>query len=236
MDERIDPREALYALTLNRKIIKKIRKDLVRNEDSDPRFADFAIEKIEPEITGLDTLFPPVFKRYVFCYQGGEVFDMTDKVFPKTKVIFKAKGPQIKKIAISGDFNEWDKKDYLLVNNNGIWEKTILLGPGKYLYKFIVNNDKEVINPNSEYSINDPEKGRCSVLAIINPALPVGLLPSGNDAYDKRVIETKEKLLVNSEDASLHKELFLLYRQRGFYKEAAIECQVMEEIIKKGSN
>ncbi len=236
IDERIDPRQALYALTLNKKIIGKTRKDLVRNEDADSGFVDFTIEKIESEITGLDTLFPPIFKRYVFCYQGKEVFDLTDKVFPKTKVIFKVKGQRIKKIAVSGDFNEWDKKDYLWVNKNGIWEKTILLSPGKYLYKFIVNRDEEIINPNSEYSINDPERGRCSALVIINPALPVGLLPSGNDAYDKRVIETKEKLLINSEDAPLHKELSLLYRQKGFNKESTLEYRAMEEIIKRGPN
>lgn len=235
IDERIDPHQALYALTLNKKI-EKTRKDLVRNEDADCGFVDFTIEKIEPEISGLDTLFPPVFKRYVFCYQGKEVFDLTDKVFPKTKVVFKAKGQQIKNIAISGDFNEWGKNDYFSVNNNGVWEKTILLRPGKYLYKFIVNNDKEIIDPNSEYSINDPKKGKCSILAIINPALPVGLLPSGNDAYDKRVIETKEKLIINSEDALLHKELSLLYRQKGFNKESALEYQAMEEIIKRGPN
>lgn len=235
-DERIDPREGLYALTLNRKIKKKIRKELTISGDSDSDLVDFAIEKIGPAITGLDTLFPPAFKRYVFCYQGKEVFDLTDKVFPETKVIFRVKGPRIKNIAISGDFNQWDKKDYFLVNNNGVWEKTILLSPGKYLYKFIINGGKEISNPNSEYSIDDPKKGSCSILAIINPALPIGLLPSGNDAYDKKVIESKERLLINSEDALLHKKLFLLYRQRGFYKEAAIECQVMEEIIKKGSN
>lgn len=236
MDERIDPREGLYALTLNRKIKKEIRKDLARSEDSDSRLVDFTIEKIEPGIAGLDTLFPAAFKRYVFCYQDGEVFDMTDKVFPKTKVIFKTKGPQIKSIAISGDFNEWDKKDYFLINNSGIWEKTIVLSPGKYLYKFIINNDKEIINHNSEYSVNDPEKGRCSILAIINPALPIGLLPSGDNVYDKRAIETKQKLLINSEDASLHKELALLYRQRGFYKESILEYQAMKEIIDRGHN
>lgn len=235
IDERIAPREGLYALTLNRKISKKIRKDLARKEDPGSGFADFTIKKIEPEIMGVDTLFPSKFVRHVFCYQKNKVFDLTDKVFPKTKVIFRVKIPQIKNIAVSGDFNEWSKKDYLSTNNEGVWEKTFLLSPGKYLYKFIINNKQEAINPDFEYSISDPEKGRCSILAIANHALPIGLLSGSDDVYDKKVTEIREKLLINPGDAALHEELSLLYRQRGFYKESALEYQIMKEIIDKGA-
>ena len=43
-------------------------------------------------------------------------------------------------VAVSGDFNGWDPKKHRLKNEGqGVWKRTMMLPPGKYEYKFVVD-------------------------------------------------------------------------------------------------
>ncbi len=232
VDNPIEISEAIYALTLNKTADNPLKNKQLSFGIPKYQMFDILVNRIYPWAIGLDTVFKHAYDRYVFCYQDGKVIDLTSRVFPKSKVIFRVKGKKIKRISIAGDFNGWNRQDCLLSNKENVWEKKLLLSPGKYLYKFIVDGDKEVISSRTEYSVNDPSKGVCSVLVISNNALPIGLLPSGDDSYDAQVIKIKEGILMNPDDAFLHKELSGLYAQKGFIKEASLEYSAAQGLIK----
>jgi cyclomaltodextrinase len=58
---------------------------------------------------------------------------------------------KVKKVLVTGSFNNWSKeKDQLLDKRNGVYELTLPLDPGNYIYKYIVDG-KEIADPaNSE--------------------------------------------------------------------------------------
>ena len=74
----------------------------------------------------------------------------TVKSEAKSKVISTAKNqfvfpaPEAQKVSLVGDFNNWDtlanpmKKD-----KNGIWKVTVNLKPGRYEYRFLVDEKWE---------------------------------------------------------------------------------------------
>ena len=69
----------------------------------------------------------------------------------KRRVIFSLEAPTANEVSLGGDFNNWDaiahpmKKDV-----NGVWKKTTMLFPGRYEYRFLVDNRWE----------NDPENNQ----------------------------------------------------------------------------
>ena len=66
----------------------------------------------------------------------------------KRKVTFSLASPDAKEVILMGDFNQWNpKKHPMKKNKNGGWEKTTLLFPGTYEYRFMVDGQWE----------NDPE-------------------------------------------------------------------------------
>ena len=41
-----------------------------------------------------------------------------------------------------GDFNNWDPNVHLIKNDGkGIWTKSVMIPPGKYEYKFLIDGD-----------------------------------------------------------------------------------------------
>ena len=67
------------------------------------------------------------------------------KVNPKQKikrrkVTFSLDLPDAKEVILMGDFNNWNpKKHSMQKDENGVWNKTVILPPGNYEYKFIVD-------------------------------------------------------------------------------------------------
>ena len=58
---------------------------------------------------------------------------------------------KVKKVLVTGSFNNWSKeKDQLLDKGNSVYELTLPMDPGNYIYKYIVDG-KEIVDPvNSE--------------------------------------------------------------------------------------
>lgn len=58
------------------------------------------------------------------------------------KVQIKLSAPDAKNVFLLGDFNSWDSTGIRMQKNNrGVWETDISLEPGRYEYKFIVDNE-----------------------------------------------------------------------------------------------
>ncbi|MBW2248947.1 MAG: isoamylase early set domain-containing protein [Deltaproteobacteria bacterium] len=69
----------------------------------------------------------------------------------RRKVIFSLESPDAKEVILMGDFNQWNPKKHPMKKDvNGVWKKATLLLPGRYEYRFLVDNQWE----------NDPENNQ----------------------------------------------------------------------------
>ena len=74
----------------------------------------------------------------------------------RQKVKFEIKAPQAESVFLCGDFNGWDvKKNPMKKNGQGTWNKTIMIEPGTYEYKFLVDGNWENDPDNENYSHNN---------------------------------------------------------------------------------
>jgi 1,4-alpha-glucan branching enzyme len=84
----------------------------------------------------------------------GDIVNSLKVVQPNTNFCIKD-FKNAKKVAISGDFNNWDEYGYTLFQNNECWVIDIYLKPGKHLYKLIVDG-KWIKDPeNNLYEPNE---------------------------------------------------------------------------------
>jgi 5'-AMP-activated protein kinase regulatory beta subunit len=58
----------------------------------------------------------------------------------RRRVPFLFHAPQANEVFLVGDFNQWNiKKHRMKKGNDGIWEKTLVIKPGIYEYKYLVD-------------------------------------------------------------------------------------------------
>jgi 1,4-alpha-glucan branching enzyme len=58
----------------------------------------------------------------------------------RRRVLFSIGPEQARKVAVTGDFNEWNHASYPMKSDgNGLWQKIMMLPPGQYEYKFLVD-------------------------------------------------------------------------------------------------
>ncbi len=82
---------------------------------------------------------------------------LTGKKKPvKKKINFEIAAPEAKNVFLAGDFNGWDRSaNPLHKNSKGVWKTSLVLMPGTYQYRFLVDGAWQ----------NDP---RCTTL-VSNP-------------------------------------------------------------------
>ena len=58
----------------------------------------------------------------------------------KRKVTFKVRAPAAKEVIVVGDFNNWNAHEHpMKKDDEGFWRVTVLLAPGRYEYKLLIN-------------------------------------------------------------------------------------------------
>ena len=58
----------------------------------------------------------------------------------KRKVTFSMNSSDAEEVILMGDFNNWNpKKHPMQKDRNGMWVKSVIISPGKYEYKFLVD-------------------------------------------------------------------------------------------------
>jgi 1,4-alpha-glucan branching enzyme len=84
------------------------------------------------------------------------------KKIKRQKITFSFESSDAKEVFLMGDFNNWNpKKHPMKKDDNGKWTKAVLLPPGKYEYKFLVDGQwkedphNERICPNKFGSCNN---------------------------------------------------------------------------------
>lgn len=55
----------------------------------------------------------------------------------KRRVSFSLAAPRARAVSLVGDFNAWDPEKHPMKKSpDGVWEKSVILAPGTYEYKF----------------------------------------------------------------------------------------------------
>ena len=66
----------------------------------------------------------------------------SQKKHQRQRVTFSFNSPKAKEVILMGDFNNWDPNVHSMKKNkSGIWKKTVMIYPGRYEYKFIIDGE-----------------------------------------------------------------------------------------------
>ncbi len=66
----------------------------------------------------------------------------TAKKLKEKKVSFVLDAPEANEVMLAGSFNDWDHRNAILKRSkNRIWKKELMLRPGRYEYKFVVDGN-----------------------------------------------------------------------------------------------
>lgn len=99
--------------------------------------------------------------------KGDEIAANNTSVSLGDKYMFSLKGfRNAKKVALAGNFNDWDPETLYMKRTADGWELPYALGPGNYQYKFIVDGEW-MTDPQKPEAIVDDGKGNENTLLII---------------------------------------------------------------------
>jgi putative ABC transport system permease protein len=120
-----------------------------------------------PEIIESARVYPASFMSNVVSY------DPSDSYIQAVK--FGLKGfEDAGKVSVTGFFNNWDKDLNTLRRKGNRWEGEALLLPGRYAYKFVVD-DKEILDPDNPDQVTY-ESGTYSLHIVKEPDAPSRLI------------------------------------------------------------
>jgi 1,4-alpha-glucan branching enzyme len=93
-------------------------------------------------------------------------------------VTFRIKVPAARTVQLAGDWsrNNWGRGDAeageVLVGlmeksgNDGVWELAVRLGPGRYRYRFIVDEAEWMLDPENPRIVDDGRGGKANLLIV----------------------------------------------------------------------
>jgi 1,4-alpha-glucan branching enzyme len=82
-------------------------------------------------------------------------------------VEFSLNMPEAKSATVAGSFNSWDsKKTPLRKDSNGGWKTTLWLPPGRYEYRFVVDDTQWLADPNAKESVDNGYGSSNSVVVV----------------------------------------------------------------------
>jgi 1,4-alpha-glucan branching enzyme len=71
------------------------------------------------------------------------------------KVTFSLENADANEVFLIGDFNKWDPKTHPMKSDgNGKWVRDVIIPPGKYEYKFMVDGQWKEDPKNDQQSLN----------------------------------------------------------------------------------
>ena len=74
----------------------------------------------------------------------------------RRKVTFSFESVNAKEVVLMGDFNNWNSKKHPMKNNGtGMWNKSLVIPPGRYEYKFLVDMQWKEDPHNDQTCLND---------------------------------------------------------------------------------
>jgi 1,4-alpha-glucan branching enzyme len=99
--------------------------------------------------------------------ETGKTSPSTETTTEKKKITFKLNDPSAGTVNVAGEFNDWSPTATpMKKGENGVWQVTLELAPGKYLYKFVVDGATWKEDPENPDKVADPYGGFNSVLTV----------------------------------------------------------------------
>jgi 5'-AMP-activated protein kinase regulatory beta subunit len=84
------------------------------------------------------------------------------------KITFSFKSDHAKQVMLAGDFNQWSLSSHpMKPDKDGLWKKTLMLPPGRYEYKFRVDDQWQTDAGNFQVCSN--EFGTRNHVIIVTP-------------------------------------------------------------------
>ncbi|MFC1811385.1 glycogen-binding domain-containing protein [Thermodesulfobacteriota bacterium] len=81
--------------------------------------------------------------------------DKSKQTTKRRRVTFTLEATEAKEVVLMGAFNKWNPKTHPMKNDgNGIWNKTVVLAPGQYEYKFLIDGNWREDPQNSQMCSN----------------------------------------------------------------------------------
>lgn len=82
-------------------------------------------------------------------------------------VEFRLSLPGVKSAALVGSFNNWDlEQTPLSKDSNGSWKTTVLLAPGRYEYRFVIDGAQWFSDPGARESVPNAFGSTNSVVVV----------------------------------------------------------------------
>lgn len=81
-------------------------------------------------------------------------------------ITLRFQDPAAGAVAVVGSFNGWSPAENPMTKKGDVWELTLSLLPGKYSYRFLVDQKKQVLDPSSKNTEPDGYGGKNSVLVV----------------------------------------------------------------------
>jgi hypothetical protein len=115
---------------------------------------------------------------WILGRQGGDPVSLAaaagaspDEVDAVVYIQFVLEAPGASSVAVSGDFNEWDRTVHRLedLDGDGVWSGRIAIAPGIHEYMFVVDGDRWVTDPRAERYTDDGFGNRNALLAVPGP-------------------------------------------------------------------
>lgn len=92
------------------------------------------------------------------------------------RATFRLRSPSASTVQVAGDWNNWGKGDAesgeVLVGlmekeeKSGLWTVTIDLPPGRYRYRFIIDENRSVLDPSNPRIVEDHMGGKANLLVM----------------------------------------------------------------------
>ena len=87
----------------------------------------------------------------------------------KKRMIIAIKDDGYKKVQVKGEMNNWNPNESSFTRNGDYWETTFLLNAGDYQYIFVIDESKELLDPENEVKVANGFGGFNSLLRIPKP-------------------------------------------------------------------
>jgi glycosidase len=100
----------------------------------------------------------------------------------------------VKQVSVAGEFNQWNPEANPMTWNDDslFWETDLPLEKGKYEYKFVINNNRWIIDPKNPDKFEDGWQGFNSIKTVqslfdFQPELNLDSIPEFNGQYEVSV-------------------------------------------------
>ncbi|HOW27444.1 MAG TPA: diguanylate cyclase [Elusimicrobiota bacterium] len=146
-------------------IAEKIRQQIEENLHEMDITISIGLAQYPDDATNKDDLIAAADE---VLYRAKEFGGNKVSYFQPTRFKYSASGSTVEQVRLVGDFNNWNTRLHPMAWNaqEKEWQIDVTLKPGRYRYKFFVNNADWIPDPAAAEYENDGFGGQCSVVIV----------------------------------------------------------------------